>query len=84
MLGVNTFYGSDILKGQIDAKNILLVGVMSSVFMLIVAVILLIAGIMFAARFIILIFLMIFSPLALIAYIMPGKYMASLMNGLML
>ena len=72
MLGVNTFYGSDILKGQIDAKNILLVGVMSSVFMLIVAVILLIAGIMFAARFIILIFLMILSPLALIAFIIPG------------
>jgi uncharacterized protein YcfJ len=41
--------------------------------MLIVAVILLIAGIMFAARFIILIFLMILSPLALIAYIIPGQ-----------
>lgn len=73
MLGMQTLYSADILSGQTDAKNILLIGVMSSVFMLITAVILFIAAIMFAARFIILIFLMILSPLALIAYIIPGQ-----------
>jgi hypothetical protein len=72
MLGVQTFYGSEILKGNLDPTQMLTFGFMSSVFMLITAVILLIAGIMLAARFIILILIMILSPVALIAYIIPG------------
>jgi hypothetical protein len=76
MLGVQTLYSSKILDNKTllaEPSKLLIVGIMSSVFMLIVAVILLIAGVMFAARFIILIFLMILSPLALIAYILPGQ-----------
>ncbi len=72
MLGLQTFYGADILTGQTDAIKIFILGFMSSIFMLITAVVLLIAGVMFATRFIILIFLMILSPLAFIAYIIPG------------
>ncbi|MFH0804536.1 MAG: hypothetical protein V1896_02960 [Candidatus Zambryskibacteria bacterium] len=74
MLGVHTFYGTDVLgAGDLDAPGILVFGILSSVFMLITAVMLLMAGIMFLARFIILIFLMILSPLALIAFIIPGQ-----------
>jgi hypothetical protein len=74
MLKLQTFFSSDFLtKSDLSGGAILTMGVMGAIFMLITAVILLIAGIMFAARFIILIFLMILSPLALIAYIIPGQ-----------
>ncbi|OHB14890.1 MAG: hypothetical protein A2431_02915 [Candidatus Zambryskibacteria bacterium RIFOXYC1_FULL_39_10] len=73
MLGLQTFFGAEILDKVNDPVKILTLGVVSSIFMLVTATILLIAGIMFAARFIILIFLMILSPLALIAYIIPGQ-----------
>lgn len=73
MLGLQTWYSPNILDAGIDAQNILIVGMMSSVFMLTSAILFLVTGIMFAARFIILVFLMILSPLALIAYIIPGQ-----------
>src|SRR3989344_5330106 len=77
MLGLQTFGDPKILNGlgsgAEETANIMIVGIMSSVFMLITAVILLMAGVMFAARFIILVFLMILSPLALIAYVIPGQ-----------
>lgn len=74
MLGMQTFYSANILDTVSDQPiKILTLGVVSSMFMLITAVILLISAIMFATRFIILIFLMILSPLALIAYIIPGQ-----------
>ena len=73
MLGMQTIYGSAVLDGITGAVSIMVFGIMSSVLMLILAVIFLMAGIMFAARFIILVFLMILSPLALIAYIIPGQ-----------
>ena len=72
MLGLQNFFGAGILDKGTDSKSILIIGIMSSIFMLITAIILLIAGIMFAARFIILIFLMILSPLALVSYIIPA------------
>lgn len=74
MLGMQSLYSSNILNGNIkDPIQILVIGFMSAIFMLITAVILLIAGIMFATRFIILVFIMVLSPLAFIAYIMPGQ-----------
>ena len=74
MLGLQTFFSANILESVAGQPvKVLTLGVVSSVFMLISAIVLLIAGIMFAARFIILIFLMILSPLALIAYIIPGQ-----------
>ena len=74
MLGLQTFFGSNILdNGKLSTGGqILTVGIITAVFMLITSVILLIAGIMFVARFVILIFLMILSPLAFIAFIIPG------------
>jgi hypothetical protein len=74
MLRLQTFFSPEILKNPNlgNPTNVLIIGVLSSVFMLITAIILLMAGVMFAARFIILIFIMILSPLALIAYIIPG------------
>lgn len=72
MLGLQTWWGSNVLENGLDARKIFVTAFMSSVFMLSSAVIFLIAGIMFAARFIILIFLMILSPLALVAFAIPG------------
>lgn len=72
LLGLQSWHSPNILGTDLPPGKLLVVGIMSSIFMLVTAVILLISGIMFLARFIILIFLMILSPLALIAYIIPG------------
>ncbi|MBN2094088.1 MAG: hypothetical protein JW740_01830 [Candidatus Zambryskibacteria bacterium] len=72
MLGIQGFYGSKVLDSIKGWDSILVYGIMSSVFMLILAVTLLMASIMFIARYVILIFLMILSPLAFIAFIIPG------------
>lgn len=73
VLGINGWYAGEILDSKMDWKQILTTGVMGSIFMLITAVIFLISAVMLASRFIILIFIMILSPLALIAYIIPGQ-----------
>lgn len=75
LLGLQEWYDAKVL---VDPKNmtpdrILIIGIMASVFMLITAVVLLISAIMFAARFIILMFIMILSPLAFVAFIIPGQ-----------
>ncbi len=72
MLGLQTFYSADILDKQNSGVKVLALGVFSSIFMLVSSVIFLISGVMFAARFIILVFLMILSPLAFVAYTVPG------------
>ena len=73
LLGLQSWYSPNILtEGTMNMTQILTVGIMSSIFMLVVAVILLITAIMFISRFVLLIFIMILSPLALIAYIIPG------------
>jgi hypothetical protein len=73
MLGLQTLYSSNILNEDLgDPVQILIIGIMSAVFMLITSIILLISAIMFIARFIILIFIMILSPVALIAFVIPG------------
>ncbi len=72
MLKMQTWYSANVLSGGLHAQQIFLTGFMSSIFMLVSAVIFLIAGVMFATRFILLVFLMILSPLALIAFIIPG------------
>jgi hypothetical protein len=77
LLGLQTWNDSSVLDVISDPSKMLLTGVLSSVFMLLMTVILFISGVMFLARFIILIFLMILSPLAAIAYIIPnmqGKF----------
>lgn len=73
MLGLQTLYGSKVLDGMTGGTEIFMTGILSSILMLVLAVIFLIVSVMFAARFIILIFLMILSPLAFIAYIIPGQ-----------
>lgn len=73
MLGLQTFFSTDFLTTDIDFVQVLAISIMSSIFMLVLAILFLMAGVMFAARFIILIFLMILSPLALVAYIIPGQ-----------
>jgi len=58
MLRLQTFFSAEFLTGtsKLTPGAILTMGIMSSVFMLVTAIVLLIAGVMFAARFIILIF----------------------------
>jgi len=75
MLGLQTWSSPSFFNNPnlTDPTKILIIGVMSSIFLLVTAVILLITAVMFLARFIILIFLMILSPLALIAIIIPGQ-----------
>lgn len=74
LLGLQSWYSPNILiaPSSITPDKILIVGIFSSVFMLITAVIFLISTVVFAARFIILVFLMILSPLALVAIVIPG------------
>ncbi len=71
LLGLQTFYGASILNG-LNVQSVIVVSVMGSIFMLVASVIFLISGVMFVARFVILIFLMILSPLAFIAIAIPG------------
>ena len=74
LLGLQSWYSANILtNNNMKPTQILIVGIMSSIFFLVTAVILLITAIMFIARYIILIFIMILSPLALIAFIIPGQ-----------
>ncbi len=86
LLGLQSFYSANILDGYTEAHDVLILGFASSTFMLVAAVILGITAIMFAARFIILIFLMVLSPVALIAIIVPGlrgrfdQWFSSLIN----
>ena len=73
LLGLQHWYSPDLLKNQtMGITQILTTAIMASTFMLVFAVILLITGVMFLARFILLIFIMIISPVAFIAYIIPG------------
>lgn len=74
LLGLNGLYDPKVLLAKPgDSGQMLITGIMSSIFLLITAVIFLITGFMFVTRFIILVFLMILSPLALIAIIIPGQ-----------
>ncbi|KKP81056.1 MAG: hypothetical protein UR80_C0010G0005 [Parcubacteria group bacterium GW2011_GWB1_35_5] len=72
MLKMQTWYHANILENGFNFQQVFLTGFMSSTFMFISAIIFFIASIMFVARFVILIFLMILSPLAFIAFIIPG------------
>lgn len=74
VLGIQNFYNPNVLTNStMGAMDILVTGVMGAIFMLVVAVIFLVSAIMFLARFIILIFLMILSPLAVVSAVIPGK-----------
>lgn len=74
LIGLQSWYDTSILTQAqtLNGLNILVVGVMSSIFFLITAVIFLVTAVMFVARFIILIFVMILSPLAVVAAIIPS------------
>ncbi len=74
LLGLTKWFDSKILEKtkMTDAKQILAYGILTFIFMMVVTVVLLIATIMLLARFVMLIFIMILSPLALIAIIVPG------------
>lgn len=77
MLKVQTTNGDDVLDMTKGPIQILMVGVVSSIITIILSLIFFIFSIMLVARFVILIFLMILSPLALIAFIIPkmsGKF----------
>lgn len=78
VLGLQSWHDPDLLVNdardkKLDARTIFIIGFMSSIFFLVTAVIFLISAIMLIARFVLLIFIMILSPLALIAYIIPGQ-----------
>ncbi len=59
-------------KPQLHAMNILLIGVFGSIFMLIAAFVFLAAAIMFVIRTVTLMMLMLLSPLAFVAWLLPG------------
>jgi hypothetical protein len=74
--GVQSFWGGSILSGlsQGPSSNIVqfLTGILGLIVMLVMAIILLVTTVLFLARYIILIFLMVLSPLAFIGYIIPS------------
>ncbi len=74
LIGLQSWYDPGILTHaeSLSGFRIIVVGVMSSVFFLITAVVFLMTAVMFVARFIILIFVMILSPLAVVAAIIPS------------
>lgn len=86
LLGLSGIMDAGVLSIGMTSINILSIGVMASIFMTIAALIFFTIAIMFVSRFIVLIFLMILSPAALIAYIIPGakgqfdKWKTSLIN----
>jgi len=87
LLGIQNFYNPGILTerfGQLSATNILIMGVMSSIFFLVAAVAFLIPSFMFISRFIILVFGIVVSALAVMAAIIPGqnKHFETWMNAI--
>ncbi|HEY4515958.1 MAG TPA: hypothetical protein VJH67_02095 [Candidatus Paceibacterota bacterium] len=78
--GVQSFFKADILTGANDdiwGKKPFVTGILGMITMIVMAIVLFVAAIMFLARFIILLFLMILSPVAFIAFILPamrGKF----------
>ena len=72
MLGLQTFYGAEILEGQGFAKGLVL-GFLSSIFMLIVSIFFVIIDIMLVSRFVVVILLIIFSSAAFVALVIPGQ-----------
>lgn len=72
MLGLQSMFDAGILTENLPVPDMMMISILGSLFLLIASVIFLISGIMFITRFVILIFLMILSPLALIAIIIPG------------
>ncbi len=72
-LGIQSTFGKSALD-KVDGgpMNILVVGVMGSITMLVLSVVLIVATVLFVARFILLIFLLILSPLAFIGYTIPA------------
>ncbi|MEK7642417.1 MAG: hypothetical protein AAB392_01340 [Patescibacteria group bacterium] len=72
MLGMSTIFGTGPLSSW-AGSNQLVYGFLTGTFMLMAALMFIITGIMFIARFIILIYLMILSPFAFIAFVIPGQ-----------
>lgn len=74
LLGLQSWFDAGRISDtkKLTADKILITGVFSSIFMLVTAVILFIMAIMLVARWVILVFLMILSPVAFIALIIPG------------
>lgn len=73
LLGLQSWFDPAIItKSKLDAQQLMVTGVMSAIFMLVVAVVMFIASAMLLARWLLLIVLMILSPVAFIAIIIPG------------
>lgn len=75
LIGLQSWFSSGILGSGngLDAPQILLIGLMSSIFMFVTAIIFLISGVMFLSRFIILILVMVTAAPACVCYIIPGQ-----------
>ncbi len=67
--GANT---SSYLGGAVNMFNIILIGFFGSIFMLVAAFVFFAAAIMFIVRIITLVMLMVLSPLAFVAWLLPG------------
>lgn len=87
LLGLHSWYDPKLLtESKLDTSDILITGIMSSVFMLIVAVVMFVTSIMFVTRWILLVLLIILSPVAFITIIIPGlkgnfdKWMQAVIN----
>ncbi len=76
-IGKDTNYGGSVLqtgqqKSQLNWWNITLISIFGSIFMLIAAFVFLAAAIMFVIRTVTLMMLMLLSPLAFVAWLLPG------------
>jgi hypothetical protein len=73
LLGLQSWYDPSLLTAKnMGTAEILVTGLMSSLFMLVAAVVMFVASIMLITRWVLLALLMILSPVAFIAIIVPG------------
>jgi hypothetical protein len=73
--GMQSFYSGNVLndvKGFGDNNGTFIVGILGAIFMFVVAIIFLVAAVLFIVRYILLLFLLILSPIAFIAFILPA------------
>lgn len=76
-VGIQSFFGPDILTyisagSSGNFQGIMIMAIMGTIAMIVLAIVFLVASVMFITRYILLIFILILSPLAIIGYAVPG------------
>ena len=71
-LGLTSLQNTIGFGGLLDGKKMIIIGVMGSIFVIIAAFVFFAIAIMFVIRFVVLIFVLILSPIAFMAFVLPA------------